>query len=104
MPITNPVSLAARERLHEHQAAAAKAVATHTAALGRLDAVVTRRNKVVAQQDALVATARAEVDAAVAEAASVMGIEVAAAVLNLTKTEVRRVSKGSEPAKRSTAP
>jgi saccharopine dehydrogenase-like NADP-dependent oxidoreductase len=93
MSITTPVSFAARERLREHQAAAAKAVATHTAALARLDAAVARRQKLVAQQDALVVAAQGEFDAAVAKAASVMGIDVVAAVLNLSKSEVRRVSK-----------
>lgn len=93
MPSTTPVSLAARERLREHQAASAKAVATHSAALGRLATVVAHRDRVTAQQDALVAAAQGEVDAAVAEAARVMGIEVAAVVLNLGKSDVRRLSK-----------
>lgn len=73
MPLTTPISLAARERLREHQAATAKAVAAHTAALARLDAAVVRRNKAITQQDAF----------------------VAAAVLGLSKTEVSRASKGA---------
>ncbi len=91
MPTTTPVSLAARERLREHQAAAAKAVATHMAALARFDAMIARRNRVVAQHDGFVAASKAVVDATVGEAASVMGIEVTAAVLNLSKSEVRRI-------------
>lgn len=88
---TTPVSLAARERLREHHSAAAKAVAKHSTALVHLDTVAARRQKLVAQQDALVTTAQNQVDAAVAEAANIMGIEVAAAVLNLSKSEVQRL-------------
>ena len=95
MPITTPLSLAARERLREHQAATARVVARHSATLAHLDAAVTRRNKVVAQQDALVAASQAKVDVAVAEAATVMGVDVAAAVLGLSKAEVSRASKGA---------
>lgn len=93
MPSTTPISLAARERLRDHQAAAAKVVAVHSAALTRLDAASSRRAEVVAKQDALVATAAAEVAAAVVEVARVMGADVAAAVLDLSKAEVHRVTK-----------
>lgn len=103
MPITIPVSIDARERLRGLQATSTKGVATHSAVLARLDAVLarfemvsTRRDKVVAQQDALVASRKAQVDAAVAKAADIMGIEVAAAVLNLSKSEVRRASKATK--------
>ena len=78
MPSAMPVSLAARERLRDHQATAAKAVAAHGAAVARLDA------------------AAASVAAAVAEVARVLGADVAAAVLELPKSEVRRMSKKSE--------
>lgn len=71
-------------------------MATHSAALARFEIVSARREKVVAQQDALVASRKAEVDAAVAKAARIMGIEVAAAVLNLSKSEVRRASKATK--------
>lgn len=93
MPSATPISLAARERLREHHAAAAKAVAVHAAALARLDAATSRRAEIVARQDALVADAVTEVAGAVAEAARIMGIDVAAAVLDLSKAEVRRRSK-----------
>ena len=53
-----PVSLAARERLRDHQAAAAKAVGAHGAALARLEAVISRRAEVLAAQDLLVADAK----------------------------------------------
>lgn len=93
MPSTTPISLVARERLRDHQATAAKAVAVHAAALARLDAATSRRAEIVARQDALVAAALAEVAGAGAEVARVMGIAIAAAVLDLSKAEVRRMCK-----------
>jgi hypothetical protein len=96
MPPTTHVSLAARERLRDHQTVAAKAVAAHSASQARLDAAISRRADVIAGQDALVATARAEVAAAVVSVAQVMGAEVAADVLALSKAEVRRITKGTE--------
>lgn len=93
MSSANPISLAARERLRDHQVIAAKAVATHSAALARLSAATSCRAEIVARQDVLVAAAVAEVASAVAEAAHIMGIDVAAAVLDLSKAEVRRMSK-----------
>jgi hypothetical protein len=98
MPSKAPVSLAARERLRDHQAAAAKAVGAHSAALARLDVVISRRAEVLAGQDFLVAAASADVEAAVVTAAQVMGIDVAATLLDLTKAEVRRVIKAAEVA------
>ena len=93
MPPHAPVSLAARERLRDHQAAAAKAVAIHGAALARLDTTISRRADVLAAQDALVATASAEVVAAVSAVAQVMGVDLAAAMLDLPKAEVHRATK-----------
>ncbi len=91
-----PVSMAARERLRDHQAAAAKAVGAHSAALARLEAVISRRAEVLAAQDCLVAAASAEVDAAVVTTAKVMGADVAATLLDVSKGEVRRVTKASQ--------
>jgi hypothetical protein len=98
MPSKAPVSLAARERLRDHQAATAKAVGAHSAALARLDVVISRRAEVLAAQDCLVAAASIEVGAAVVTAAQVMGIDVAATLLDLAKAEVRRVIKAAEVA------
>jgi hypothetical protein len=96
MPRTTPVSLAARERLRDHQAAAVKAIAVYSASLSRLNTVISRQAKVVAEQDALVAAANAEVAAAVVAVAQVMGADVAASVLDLSKAEVRRMTKDTE--------
>jgi hypothetical protein len=76
-----PVSLAARERLRDHQAAAAKAVSAHSAALARLEAVTSRRAEVLVAQDGLVAAANAE---------------VTATLLDVSKAEVRRATKAAQ--------
>lgn len=91
---TSPVSQVARERLREHQAAAAKAVAAYSASISRLEVVIARRAEVLAEQDALVAAASTQVSAAVVVAAQVMGVEVAATLLDLSKTEVRSYGQG----------
>jgi hypothetical protein len=96
LPRATPVSMAARERLRDHQTAAARAVAAHSASQTRLDAVIGRRAEVVAGQDALVAAANAEVAAAVVAVAQVMGADVAAAVLDLSKAEIGRMTKVTE--------
>jgi len=93
MASPRPVSLAARERLRDHQAAAAKAVASHAASAARRDSVVSRRGKVIERQDALVAAATAELEVAIAAVAQAMGVDVAAEVLGLKKAEVRRIAK-----------
>ena len=96
MPSKEPVSLVARERLRDYQAAAAKAVGAHGVAMARLDAAVRRRAEVLAGQDALIAAANAEVTAAVVRVAQIMGVDVAASLLDLTKAEVRRMAKAEE--------
>jgi hypothetical protein len=88
--------LAARQRLRDHQAAAAKAVAVHSSVSSRLEAVIFRRAEVIAAQDALVAAANSELAEAVRVVVQVMGIETAAAVLDLSKAEVRRLTNGAE--------
>lgn len=88
-----PVSLTARERLRDHQAAAAKAVRTHSSAVTRLEAVTSRRAEVVAAQDALVLAAQADVAASVVALAKVVGADTAATLLDITKAEVRRMTK-----------
>ena len=96
MPSKAPLSLVARERLRDHQAAATKAVGAHGVAMARLDAAVRRRTEVLAGQDALIAAANAEVTAAVVRVAQIMGVDVAASLLDLTKAEVRRMAKAEE--------
>ena len=98
MPVASSrtVSLAARERLRDYQAAAAKAVATHAASRVRLDAVLSRRAKLTERQDTLVEAATADLEAAIAAVARAMGVDVAAEVLGLNKAEVRRIAKENQ--------
>jgi hypothetical protein len=88
-----PVSAEARQRLREHQSTAKKVVVVYTSALHRLDLARDRRAKVVTEQDAVVTGATNRVEEAIASAAGVLGAEVAASVLGLSTTEVRRVAK-----------
>jgi malonyl CoA-acyl carrier protein transacylase len=74
----------------------AKAVGGHATALARLETACSRRAEVVARQDVLVAAAAAEVATAVVEAARVMGVDVAATVLDLRKTEVHHILKEAQ--------
>ena len=90
---TKPGSLAARERLRDHQAVAAQAVAAYSAASVRLDTVISRRARVVADQDALVSASYGELAAAVVAVAHVIGSDIAADVLGLGKAECRRIIK-----------
>jgi hypothetical protein len=96
MSPTTPVSLAARQRLRDHQVAAAKVVAAHGTASTRLEAIIARRAAVVAAQDALVAAANSDVAAAVVAVVQVVGVDTAAALLDLSKAEVRRLTKNAE--------
>jgi hypothetical protein len=96
MAPTTPVSLAARQRLQVHQAAAAKAVAAHASALARLDTIISRRAKVIADQDTVIAAARSEVEAAVVTVVQVMGVANAAEILNLSAKEVRHITKDAK--------
>jgi hypothetical protein len=87
------VPIAARERLRDHQAVATKAVAVHSAAATRFDAVLLRRTKLISEQDLLVAAANAEVATAIAAIVQAVGVEIAADVLGLTKLEIRDFTK-----------
>jgi hypothetical protein len=87
------VSLAARERLRNHHAAAGRAVAAYLVATSRLDAVKSRRAEIVAGQDTLVAAGSAEVARAIAGIVQVVGVETAAGLLEVSTAEVRRVTK-----------
>jgi len=98
MSIHTPVSLTARERLRDHQSAAAKAIAGHSAALARLDKAISRRSDVLLAQDALVARANSDVAAAVASVVAVTGADTAAGLLGLSKAEIHRLTKAANAA------
>lgn len=92
MSTTHPVSAAARQRAREHQRATTKAVATVEAAAAREEAAQAKRGEVLASQDVLVAAAQADLSAAIAALSAVVGVDVAADLLDLPKAEVRRAS------------
>jgi hypothetical protein len=91
-PLAKPDTISARERLRDHQAAAAQAVAAHSTSLAALEMVISRRAKVVADQDTYVAAAEAKVAMAIGVVAHAMGVDAAADILCLTKNAVRRHS------------
>ncbi|MDQ2729990.1 MAG: hypothetical protein M3Y91_19535 [Actinomycetota bacterium] len=98
MSVNHPVSASARQRAREHQRATTKAVATVEAASGRQKAAQGKRAEVLAAQDGLVAAAQADLFAAIAGLSAVVGVEVAAGLLDLPKAEVRRAVTAREEA------
>ena len=88
-----PVSLAACERLRNHQAATNKAMSVYAAAIARSDAITSRRAEIISGQDAMVAAASADVDVAIAAIAEIVGVETTSGLLELGKAEVRRAAK-----------
>ena len=58
--------------------------------------MTSRRAEVLAAQDRLVATANAEVAAALVTASNVMGVDVAATLLDVSKAEVHRARKAAQ--------
>ena len=93
-----PVPLSARERLRDHQAAAAKAVASHAVSTARLHAVLSRSRQGDRRKAGRPSwkAATAEVEAAIAAVARAIGVDVAAEVLGLNKAEVRRIAKDNQ--------
>jgi hypothetical protein len=91
-----PVSLAARERLKDHQAVAAQAVAAYSVSLSKLEASRSRRAQAISDQDVHVAKATAENGAALLIVAQAVGADIAADVLGLTNAEVRRIIKDAK--------
>jgi hypothetical protein len=94
------ISIEARERLRAQQEAEAKAVAAHSAAVGRLAATTTRRAEVIAGQDQLISHAEAHVAAAAAEVIEVSGLDRAAVILGVPKGLLRRQLTAAKRSKR----
>ena len=84
------LSIEARERLRAQQEAEAKAVASHSAAVGRLATTTARRAEVIASQDELVTQAEVHVAVAAAEVVEVSGLERASVILGVPKGSLRR--------------
>jgi hypothetical protein len=82
-----------RPGVREAQRTIAALDAAHAHAAGRLDQALARRAEVLAEQDRLVALARAAVGQAVADMANQVSAELAAQLLGLGLAEVRRLAK-----------
>lgn len=94
----HPVSSSARQRARDHQRATSKAIAAVEAAAGREEAAKAKRAEVIAAQDAVVAAAQEDLASAVAGLSAVVGVDVAAELLDLPKAEVRRMVTAREEA------
>ncbi len=90
--------MAVRDEVRNTQRTIANLDAAHRRALGRLEQAVTRRSAAIAEQDRLVAAAQAGVDSTVTDMAKGLGVELAAHLLGLDITEVRRLAKAQEVA------
>ena len=87
-----------RDEVRNAQRALAALDAAHSRAVVRLDQALVRRGEVMAEQDRLVAAAKAGVEAAIADMARQLSADLAAIVLGLDVAEVRRVAKSCPPA------
>ncbi len=96
--MTHPVSASARQRAREHQRATTKAVASVEAAVARKEAAQTKRAEALARHDSLVAAAQADLSATIAGLSAVVGVDVAAGLLDMSKAEVRRAVTAQEEA------
>lgn len=80
----------ARDRLRAAQAAETRAVANVLAAEAKVAVAIAKREKAYAAADTWVAAANTVLDAARTELASVSGVDRAAALLGITKPELRK--------------
>lgn len=85
-----PADPRTRERVRQAQAVETRAVAAVCAAEAKVAKVTAQRDKARAVADAWVAGASARLDAARAELAAVSGVDRAALLLGIGKTELRR--------------
>ena len=82
-----------RDEVRNAQRALAALDAAHSRALARLDQALARRGEVMAEQDRQVAAAQAGVEAAIADMARQVSVDLTATVLGLDVAEVRRLVK-----------
>lgn len=82
-----------RPEVRDTQRVLAALDAAHARAAGALDAAVARREEAVAEHDRHVAAARAGLDAAVADMAEQISVELTAQLLGLDPATVRRCLK-----------
>ncbi len=77
-------------------------MAAHSAALGRLEAVASKRAEAIAAQDELVARAEAQVSIAATSVVEVSGFERASVILGVPKGSLRRQLSASRQSQRVT--
>ena len=92
MPST---TLSPAEKLQEFQRATRRALSAVESASARRATAVERRDAVLAVEAAKVAAAESDVDNAVAALAAVVGVDVAASLLGVTKADVRRTTSAA---------
>jgi hypothetical protein len=85
-----PADALARERLREAQAAESQALSAVCVAESKVESALAKRDKAYATADSWVADANAVLDIARSELAAVSGVDRAALLLGITKTELRR--------------
>jgi hypothetical protein len=91
--------VAVRDTVRDTQRKIAALDAGHRRAVDHLERAWARRAEALAEQDRLVASAQAEVNQAVAEMSEAIGSELTATLLGLKAREVRRMTKGRDPAR-----
>ena len=84
-----------RPEVRDAQRVLAALDAAHSRAAARLRQAMTRRDEVVADQERLVETARAEVEQAVVAMANEVGAGLAAQLLDLHVRDVRRMVRAA---------
>lgn len=85
-----PADPRARDRLREAQAAETRALATVCAAETKVASAIAKRDKACATADSWVADANSVLAVARADLVSVSGVDRAALLLGISKTELRR--------------
>lgn len=90
--------MAVRDEIRDAQRALATLDAAHRRSVAHLDQTLARRGEVLAEQDRQVAAARAGVEAAIADMARQVSVDLTAVVLGLDVAEVRRLVKSCPPA------
>ncbi len=82
-----------RDEVRDAQRALATLDAAHRRAVARLDQALARRSEVLAEADLQVGTAQGAVEAAIADMARQVSVDLTATVLGLDVAEVRRLVK-----------
>lgn len=85
-----------RDEVRDAQRTLAALDAAHTRASTRLDQARARRVEVLAEADLAVAAAQEGVEAAVAQMAAGVGVELTSQMLGVETTEVRRIAKAAQ--------